>query len=394
MKINTKNIIMKNLTLLFVLCCSQIYSQNIDDNFVTFNYTQLPLISVNEDARSYRFEVHTDVESANQDSLSMYQMRLDNAILNYQKEMETWLSKMSLLQQQENSSGLSQAINYPDKPSLELVLPPVEHAVSTAANTDNISISGFEKGDGGLLVKYTLMPLANVRFQYAKKGEGASTKYVYTCKYMVQSNVSVEHPNNEVLFEKTVGTQQVKSLGKFKSTYDFEKWFMNNRDGFYADIEEIGRQAAIQSSASVLESTFGYVNKSRKAEIYSVKKYKDYDYTDVVMAYDKTSEGLLLVGNNVDRSDAQDVLDEAREMWLAILEESNLQNKKERINAKISAMIWCNLAEIAVWMADFNEADNQVSKTLNSGVLKAKSHIKKEVSFYKDQRTRWEANFE
>ena len=69
MKINTKNIIMKNLTLLFVLCCSQIYSQNIDDNFVTFNYTQLPLISVNEDARSYRFEVHTDVESANQDSL-------------------------------------------------------------------------------------------------------------------------------------------------------------------------------------------------------------------------------------------------------------------------------------------------------------------------------------
>ena len=385
---------MKNLTLLFVLCCSQIYSQNIDDNFVTFNYTQLPLISVDEDARSYRFEVHTDVESANQDSLSMYQMRLDNAILNYQKEMETWLSKMSLLQQQENSSGLSQAINYPDKPSLELVLPPVEHAVSTAANTDNISISGFEKGDGGLLVKYTLMPLANVRFQYAKKGEGASTKYVYTCKYMVQSNVSVEHPNNEVLFEKTVGTQQVKSLGKFKSTYDFEKWFMNNRDGFYADIEEIGRQAAIQSSASVLESTFGYVNKSRKAEIYSVKKYKDYDYTDVVMAYDKTSEGLLLVGNNVDRSDAQDVLDEAREMWLAILEESNLQNKKERINAKISAMIWCNLAEIAVWMADFNEADNQVSKTLNSGVLKAKSHIKKEVSFYKDQRTRWEANFE
>jgi hypothetical protein len=112
------------------------------------------------------------------------------------------------------------------------------------------------------------------------------------------------------------------------------------------------------------------------------------------MAYDKTSEGLLLVGNSVDRSDAQETLDEAREMWHLILEESNLQNKKERINAKISAMIWCNLAEIAVWMAEFNEADNQVSKTKNSGVLKAKSHIKKEVSFYKDQRTRWEANFE
>ena len=385
---------MKNLTLLFVLFCTQIYSQNIDDNFVTFNYTQLPLINVEENYRSYDFEVMTDVEDANTDSSEMYQMRLDLAVSKYQKEMETWLSKMSLLQQQENTSGLSQAANYPDKPSLELVLPPVEHAVSTAANTDNISISGFEKGDNGLLLKYTLMPLANVRFQYTKKGTGATTKYHYNCKYLLQANVTVEHPEKGIIFEKTVGTQQLKNLGKFKSTYDFEKWFMNNRDGFYADIEEIGRQAAIQSSASVLESTFGYVNKSRKAEIYSVKKYKDYDYTDVVMAYDKTSEGLLLVGNSVDRSDAQDVLDEAREMWLTILEESNLQNKKERINAKISAMIWCNLAEIAVWMADFNEADNQVSKTKNSGVLKAKSHIKKEVSFYQDQRTRWEANFE
>jgi len=57
-------------------------------------------------------------------------------------------------------------------------------------------------------------------------------------------------------------------------------------------------------------------------------------------------------------------------------------------------MIWCNLAEIAVWMADFNEVDNQVSKTMNSGVFKAKSHIKGEKSFYADQKTRWNANFE
>ena len=385
---------MKNLTVLSLLFCSQMFAQNIDDNFVTFNYTQLPLINIEENYRSYGFEVMTDVEDANSDSTQMYQMRLDMAVASYQKEMETWLSKMSLLQQQENTSGLSQAANYPEKPSLELVLKPVNHTPSPSSSAESISISGFNKGAGGLLIKYILQPLKNVRFQYSKKGSGATTKYAYTCKYMLQVNVVVEHPDKGVVYDETMGTQQTKSLGKFKSTYDFQKWFMNNRDGFYADIEESGRQAAIQSSASVLESTFGYVNKSRKAEIYSVKKYKDYDYTDVVMAYDKTSEGLLLVGNSVDRSDAQDVLDEAREMWHAILEESNLQNKKERINAKISAMIWCNLAEIAVWMAEFNEADNQVSKTKNSGVLKAKSHIKKEVSFYKDQRTRWEANFE
>ena len=385
---------MKKLIYFTCLFCLPVTAQNIDDNFVTFNYTQLPLTSVDEGLRSYRFEVVTDVEGANMDSTSTYQIRLDNAVSLYQKRMETWLSKMSLLQQQENSSGLSQSMNYPTKPSLDLVLKPIQHSVSTNATASGIKISGFNEGADGLLVKYTLLPLKNMKFSYSKKGEAANTKYDYKCSYVLQAKMEVIDPSNTVLFEKIVGGTQIKSLGKYKSTYDFAKWYMNNRTSFYSQIESEGRKAAVSGSAGALDSQFGYINKSRKAEIYSVKKYKDYDYTDVILAFDQTSKALIQIEGSRDRSEAMDALDNAREMWLTILEESNLQNKKERINAKISAMIWCNLAEIAVWMADFNEADNQVSKTMNSGVFKAKSHIKGEKSFYADQKTRWNANFE
>ena len=385
---------MKKLIYFTCLFCLPVTAQNIDDNFVTFNYTQLPLTSVDEGLRSYRFEVVTDVEGANMDSTSTYQIRLDNAVSLYQKRMETWLSKMSLLQQQENSSGLSQSMNYPAKPSLDLVLKPIQHSVSTNATASGIKISGFNEGADGLLVKYTLLPLKNMKFSYSKKGEAANTKYDYKCSYVLQAKMEVIDPSNTVLFEKIVGGTQIKSLGKYKSTYDFAKWYMNNRTSFYSQIESEGRKAAVSGSAGALDSQFGYINKSRKAEIYSVKKYKDYDYTDVILAFDQTSKALIQIEGSRDRSEAMDALDNAREMWLTILEESNLQNKKERINAKISAMIWCNLAEIAVWMADFNEADNQVSKTMNSGVFKAKSHIKGEKSFYADQKTRWNANFE
>jgi len=385
---------MKKFIFLACLYALPASAQNIDDNFVTFNYTQLPLTSVEEGLRSYRFEIVTDVEGANMDSTSTYQIRIDNAVSIYQKRMDTWLSKMSLLQQQENSSGVSQSMNYPAKPSLDLVLKPVQHTVSTNATAAGIKISEFSEGENGLLVKYTLLPVKNIRFSYAKKGTGASTKYDYKCSYTLQAKMEVIDPNNTVLFEKIVGGTQIKGLGKYKSTYDFAKWYMNNRGSFYSQIESEGRKAAISGSAGALDSQFGYINKSRKAEMYSVKKYKDYDYTDVILAYDQTTEALLKVGNSRDRSEAMDALSNARDMWLKILEESNLQNKKERINKKISAMIWCNLAEIAVWMADFNEADNQVSKTMNSGVIKAKSHIKGEKSFYADQKNRWSANFE
>ena len=385
---------MKKIMVLACLISLQVTGQNIDDNFVNFNYTQLPLISVDESLRSYRFEVVTDVEGANMDSTATYQIRLDNAVSIYQKRMDTWLSKMSLIQQQENATGTSQSANYPPKPSLELVVKPVQHTVTTNASAEGIKISGFNEGDNGLLVRYTLLPIKNVKFSYSKKGEAANTKYDYKCSYMLQAKMEVIDPSNTVLFEKMVGRAKTKGLGKYKSTYDFAKWYMNNRETFYAQIESEGRKAAIAGSGSALDNQFGYINKNRKAEIYSVKKYKDYDYTDVVMAYNQTTEALLKVGNDRDRSGAMDDLEEAREMWLKILEESNLQNKKERINAKISAMIWCNLAEIAVWMADFNEADNQVSKTMNSGIMKAKSHIKGEKSFYADQKNRWNANFE
>ncbi len=385
---------MKKIMVLACLISLQASGQNIDDNFVNFNYTQLPLISVDESLRSYRFEVVTDVEGANMDSTATYRIRLDNAVSLYQKRMDTWLSKMSLLQQQENATGTSQSANYPPKPSLELVVKPIQHTVTTNASAEGIKISGFNEGDNGLLIRYTLLPIKNVKFSYSKKGEAANTKYDYKCSYMLQAKMEVIDPNNTVLFEKMVGRAKTKGLGKYKSTYDFAKWYMNNRETFYAQIESEGRKAAISGSGSALDNQFGYINKNRKAEIYSVKKYKDYDYTDVVMAYNQTTEALLKVGNERDRSGAMDDLEKARDMWLKILEESNLQNKKERINAKISAMIWCNLAEIAVWMADFNEADNQVSKTMNSGIIKAKSHIKGEKSFYADQKNRWNANFE
>ncbi len=385
---------MKNLYLFALLFSFQLSAQNIDDNYVNFNYTQLPLVKVDESLRSYRFEVGTDVQGANADSAMIYQMRLDLAMKNYETQMETWLSQMSLLQQQENTTGLSQAANYPQKPSLEVVLKPLQHTSTTTASAAGIKISGYSEGNDGLLVRFLLQPIKNVRFNYSKKGEGSNTKYDYKCSYTLQTKVEVVHPEKGTIYEKTLGGTRNKGLGKYKSTYDFKKWYMNNRANFYTQIESEGRSAAISSTASTIDGQFGYINKSRKAEVYSVKKFKDYDYTDVIMAYNKTSEALMMVGGSRDRSNAYDALDEAREMWLEILQESNLQNRKERINAKISAMIWCNLAEIAVWMADFTQADIQVSNVQNSGVFKAKNHINGETSFYNDQKNRWKANYE
>ena len=389
---------MKHLFIALLFFTSMGIAQNIDDNFITFPYVQLPFIPIEKAHRFVHFEVATDVASANQDSLSMQKVKKANAAAIYKQNLSAWYTQMSLLQQQENSSGLSQAANYPAKPSLELIPEPILNTVDVGAllsTAEGLNISGFEKGNNGLLVSFKIMPPRDVKVYFKRSGSAAATRYSYSCSYYLPAMMTVRKNDGSVVLEKMIGnSKRTKSLGKYKSTYAFLNWFMKNRTTVYKEIENEGRSASIQSAKGLLENQFGFVNKTRRAEIYSVKKYKDYDYTDVALAYNKTNEGLLKLDNNAARANAYETLREARKMWVSILEESNLQNKKERINPKISAIIWCNIAEISVWMGDFNQVDVQVQNIKNSGVFKAKNHIAGETVFYNDQKTRWKANFE
>ncbi len=389
---------MKNLFLLVIVCSFQLQAQNIDDNFITFPYTQVPLIPIDQGSRSVRFSVEQDVDKANQDSTANYHVKVSNAQRLYEQRMSTWYGQMSLLQQQENTSGISQTASYPIKPYLKYIPSPIMNSISVenlSSTSESLNIPGFEKGGGGLLVSFKILPLRDFRINHKKSGTGAQTKYAYSCTFYLSVKMEVYSPDGTMIFERLVGnSKRTKVLGKYKSKYAFSDWFMKNRSDVYSQAENQGRVTAIQSASKVLESQFGFVNKSRRAEVYSIKKYKDYDYSDVASAYNKTNEALLLVGGSPDRSSAYASLKEARNMWSAILEESNIQNRKERINGKVSAIIWCNIAEISMWMGDFNNVDIHVQNIRNSGVFKAKNHINGETSFYKDQRTRWDANFE
>jgi hypothetical protein len=328
----------------------------------------------------------------------MQKVKQANAAAIYKQNLSAWYTQMSLLQQQENSSGLSQAANYPAKPSLELIPEPILNTVDIGpllSTAEGLNISGFEKGNNGLLVSFKIMPPRDVKVYFKRSGSAAATRYSYSCSYYLPAMMTVSKNDGSVVLEKMIGnSKRTKSLGKYKSTYAFLDWFMKNKTTVYKEIENEGRSASIQSAKGLLENQFGFVNKTRRAEIYSVKKHKDYDYRDIALAYNKTNEGLLKLDENADRSNAYETLREARKIWNSILEESNLQNKKERINPKISAIIWCNIAEISVWMGDFNQVDVQVQNIKNSGVFKAKNHIAGETVFYNDQKTRWKANFE
>lgn len=391
------------------------FAQNIGDNKVNFQYIQLPKIKIDDRFSMYEIRVEHAYKDANQDSLAMHDIRKKAALnryeqdlniyrrmkdsidRNYFRSMADWEIKTNAGTLGTDGQPLPQPSQpfYPTAPIMERVEGPRLHTeIADNEVADNISIEGFSKGLGGAIVTLKLLPIRNIRIISTKKGSGASTKYDYKCLYTLPIELTLATPTQGTLTQLLINEgQQSYSFKSFKSSYEYQLYMMDNKDRLYMDLERAARNNAISSTKNYLNNSFGYVLKNRVAELYTVKRHKKYEYSDVTNAYTKTVQALSQVKNDRDRSGAANLIEDALEMWKAIMEESNTFDNAARINDKISAMIQCNMAELYLWLGEFNESEMQANLALNSGEGKAKRHLNGELGFYADQRKRWEANY-
>ncbi|NRA12951.1 MAG: hypothetical protein HRT57_13430 [Crocinitomicaceae bacterium] len=391
------------------------HSQNINDNKITFKYIQLPLIKIDDQFTNYQILVEHDYNQANEDSLALFQARKDLAVVEFQRKIVLYqtsrdsldkihLRKLSTWQKNVNS-GLTKPDgsvldkpfppNYPAQPAYPNIKAPHLHKAYTNQNVkQRVALAGFEDGLGGIQITFKLLPIQNISIVKSKKGTGSSTKYSYSARYTLPIVVTVASPTQGTLLETTMFTSAKSyKMSDQKSEYDHQIYMLERKDEFYDKLELYARNAAFSDVNNVLNNKFGFVNKSRRTEVYSVKSFKNYDYTDVTQSYTLAVQALQTVSADRDRDGAMDKLDEAIDAIKLILEESSLSDKKTRINAKVTAMLQCNLAELLAWQGEYDKADATVNIAKNSGEGKAKRHCKSVTSFYADQRKRWDAHY-
>lgn len=385
------------------------FAQNIDDNKVSFQFIQLPMQKINSQFTNYEVRVEHGYKAANEDSLKIFEQRKIQADKDYKTQYDLWLTQKKTIDKQYyaqlatyekaiNAGGTATAPTPPLYPASPLYVPVVQPRMHTELVENEvfsaIDIKGFTKGLGGFIVTVSVKPISGAKVIETKSGTGPSTKYEYKCQYSLPVELTVETPTEGVIYKKVLfegfSTQAMKS---YASKYEFQSWWLDNEDQFYRDLEKDARKRAISEVSQVLNSQFGFVTMSRTAELYSVKKYRDYDYSDVTKAYTQTTQALMAVGKDRNRSSAYSKLDQAINSWKAILEESNVSDEKSRVNDKITGMIYCNLAELCMWRGNFDDAELYTNLALNSGVMKSRNHAEKVVGFYADQRKRWEIHF-
>lgn len=402
------------LTLSFIGSFSLAFGQIIDDNKIQFTHTQLPYFKVDNLFTKYDVKVVHGYEQSNQEALAVHELSKDMAMnvfeqsmiqhkqaietidANYFRLMAKWEKDVNAGKTQANGLALPQPVQpahpvAPVFPGLEL--PRLNSPMDESAVLNKIDIAGFEKGLGGFVVTVNVLGLQNIQISESKKGTGTSTKYTYTANYTLPVEITVETPTQgKLIFLRIMEGRQSYAIGSYSSKYDHKVYMLTNKEKFHNDLETAARAKAISKTNSYLNNQIGFVSRTRNVEIYSVKKFKSYDYSDVTTAFTKTVQALQMVSQDRDRSIAMTKINEALADWNMIMEESNNYDKKARINDKITAMIQCNMAELLAWKGEYNQSQVNVNLAISAGG-KFKRHANGEKNFYADQKKRWNVHY-
>ncbi|MDG2331356.1 MAG: hypothetical protein P8M05_07175 [Flavobacteriales bacterium] len=392
---------------LFILFSSFAFSQNIQDKKVNYSYIQLPAKPFQSGTEFFAVTVSQDFKQRNQDSLDWYENRLKQvqeerklaleAWNNQKVEIErTYYTAMSnwakLVKEGDTTAAKPADIAYgscpcipdPNKPFLTDSLP-------VESLTKMIKIAKFDRTEGGAQI--------NLAFQGFDKGttkEKRTTtgQYTYSNKYKHPVKVTIKDKDGSIAYNAMFPRStkfQTFTTQKFKSPYDFKLWWMDNEETFWEQRQKDVFKDVAAGLNSMLANDFGYPTKSKQTEIYTAKD-KNHDYTDLLEAFQNTQDGLLQLASDRNKDAAMDYLGSAVSQYQTILNESNINDKKSRINKKVTAAIYCNLAECLIWMDDFSQAELYLNKAANLGVGKYKRHGNNLKPFLLSQKKRYAAN--
>jgi hypothetical protein len=384
-------------------------AQNVTDNKVSFTYIQLPTNPIDSKYTTYEIVVLKSFEKSNQDSLNAYQIKLDQANVNYESQMNVWKEQkknvdrtyMTQLANWEKAgyAGTVAAMpvkpDYPPQPvKLEVPMPNMHEDLPNDQVNNMVSIDGFSKGTGGAKVILDFKGIGGIKIIETKSGSGTTTKYSYKCDYTMPVEVKVETPSQGVVIN-TILMNDVRSypMKDYASKYEYQLWYLDNHTQFWSELQKYARGQAMTEITAFLNNSCGYATRTWNTEVYSVKSHKDWKYDDLTNAYTLAKQGYDLIYQTRDRKNGHAKLQEAINVWKQALTESNVADNKSRINEKVTALLYYNIAEAYMWMSNFDEAEQYINKAINAGEMKYKTEAKRLQGVLTDQKLRWNANY-
>lgn len=397
----------KTLLLLGFVAGLTSFAQNVDDQKLSFNYIQQPSTPITG-AKTFSIVVdHSIYQASNDDSLQAFETQLNLAeaqlaswIEQKKKVDQMYLLEMAKWEKAANAGTVLPQPSkqpYPEMPQLkeELRMPILTEEISDGIVDGKVNLEGFTKAEGGAVITIQFSGIKETNIVEKITGSGSTRKYEYTAEYLMPFSVKVEVPGQGILVNENFNlTKKTKSIDKYQSKYDFEYWSIDNLPDFWKSLQKDELEASLVMVNNLINDRCGFPLKVNNTEIYTIKKHKGHSYSDLIDGYTKAKSGYDLVYKSISRKEAATNLSKAITIWESALTESNMQDNKARINDKVTALLYVNVAEAYMWLGEYTKADNyiQKAKIINAGAGKYKREAERLEYLMSDIKARELAN--
>lgn len=360
--------------LLAAILIFNVSAQNIKTEKVTYTYVKLPTNPVKPKPTSYYSQIKSGAESINadlkakyeadlvaaeseyQDATNNYQSNLKAADEQYLKEMEEYNNKSmakKLVEKQLLNENTKPVKRYVPTPSKKYVPEPkyaTAHDVSTLASS-YLKLDGFNRAEGSELnylvtmetFEYSQPKVVSEVKKESTVSNGKSTSYDVTYyhiefEYRLPMNIKVTRNGSEVYFENPAKLQEfTKYVGSATKAHPS------------TDVSVMAKNLELQVLKEnlnyinhLVNDRLGFENTERKTGIDYVKDKKG-EYADLTEAYNLANAAYNMLGKTDDQ--AKSKLEQAVALWSKALGESDLLDKKARIDKKVTTSLYFNLLE-------------------------------------------------
>ena len=412
---------MKYLLIALSLSLFQLgFSQKVNEEKIKFTDTRLPLKPI-KTIKSYNFTVVSPYPENNnsvkefaqkkyQEEMANYpnvvaesERKYDDQLKKHEEDVATArenfrieneaFDKMTLLERMAMKDQ-KPVLRLPSKPTYykpsepRYVEPDLTRSITfdtKMLSTMYLKLHGYEKGTEQALVgkvtiynfEYTEPERKSREYNVYDKASGRTipkVDYYYVATYRRTVEVSLEH-NGEGIYS-----------GILESSTEYKKYEGPNPPNMLA-IEKKSVEDALVIANDFINNNYGYSPIEVNREVSFVKN-KDGEYDDLEKAKGFAVSGYASLKRDVKNTDLEDAI----AIWVKALGESDLEDKKARIDEKVTRVLLVNTIDAAITVNDFKTAETQIKayealKNSNS----EKKMIEALRAQYADKKMRFEA---
>lgn len=379
---------MKKTTLFVAIALAfNSFAQSVKGEQITYTYTKLPTNPVQPKPTTYTASVTAAYEAENQKLMAQYEADKVQAEADYQRDMADLPNKqkaaddkfereMKAWNEKSTASKIieKQVLNENNKPVKDYVAQPYRRTIpmpvmKTAYDYNSLAstylfIDGLQKGAANAL-NYTVTLqgfeatpakiVSEVKDEVSRKdGVSTSTKVTYyhiEFTYRHPMSFRVTNAINQEVYAAAPAEFTEFKLYKGAATKTQPSMDVS---AVMKQMEDKCLQDNLKAINHMVNDRIGYERTEETFEMYFVKS-KNESHNDLLDAYNAANLGFKMLGTN----EAQGVmkLNEAIAIWKKALEESDIQNKKARIDKDVTVAIYFNLLEAYFALRNTTEAD-------------------------------------